>query len=237
MPDDRPKQNGLLAISLIATLAVGSWLLVDGSRTTAPPQPSGSDAFQSAPPTPHTAAVAPLPGAAGHAAPVPAKSAPPAPQPMGTSAPVRIRIPVIGVNAPMIALGLDSTGHLDVPPDENRNLAGWFKGGPTPGSAGNALIDGHVDTMKGPAVFYGLGALHKGDAIDVDRQDGSEAVFSIDAIEVYAKASFPDAKVYDPTSDPQLRVITCGGGFSRSSGYLGNVVVYAHLSASRASAG
>ena len=157
----------------------------------------------------------------------------PGPRPLPASVPVRIRITKIGVNAPLVPLGLDSARHLQVPPDDDKNLAGWYRGGPTPGEAGNALIDGHVDNWHGPAVFYGLGALHKGDTVEVDRRDGTAAVFGIDAIEVYARNSFPDRKVYGATTDPELRLITCGGGYTRSTGYLGNVVVYAHLTADR----
>ncbi len=92
-------------------------------------------------------------------------------------------------------------------------------------------MDGHVDTTRGPAVFYGLGALHKGATVLVTRADRSVAVFSVYAVEVYAKAAFPDQRVYGPTREPELRLLTCGGGYARATGYLGNVVVYARLTA------
>ncbi|WP_370085764.1 class F sortase [Streptacidiphilus sp. MAP12-16] len=226
MTENRPKASGLTALSVIAALAVGSWLLVDGTHTVMPPQPSGADAFQGAP---YTEGDPWSPSAER-------SPAPPPPPPLAPSVPLRIRIPTIGVNAPLAQLGLDSTGHLQVPPENDRNLAGWYRGGPTPGAVGNALIDGHVDNARGRAVFYDLGALHKGNTIEIDRRDGTVAVFGIDAIEVYDKSTFPDQKVYGPTTGPQLRVITCGGGFSKGRGYLGNVVVYAHLTQERVGA-
>ncbi|MFC1414124.1 sortase domain-bontaining protein [Streptacidiphilus sp. N1-12] len=94
-------------------------------------------------------------------------------------------------------------------------------------------MDGQVDTRRGPAVFYLLGALHKGDTVEVDRKDGTAAVFTVDATEVYRKRAFPSARVYGRTRDPQLRLITCGGGYDSRAGYLGNVVLYAHLTGSR----
>jgi sortase (surface protein transpeptidase) len=124
---------------------------------------------------------------------------------------------------------LGATGQLNVPPADNRNLVGWYQDGPAPGTAGNAIVLGHVDTKKGPAVFYGLGTLHKGYTVNVVRADRSTAVFTIDAIEVYAKNNFPSDRVYGPTTRPELRLITCGGGYTKATGYLGNVVVYAHL--------
>lgn len=155
---------------------------------------------------------------------------------MTASGPSRIKIPTLGVDAPVTGLGLDPEGHLATPPDGDRNLAGWYRGGVTPGQTGTALMAGHVDTASGPAVFYGLGALHRGDRIDVLRQDGSTAWFVTDAVEVYAKSAFPDRQVYGRAADPQLRLITCGGTFTKGQGYQGNVVVYAHLIGSRRAA-
>ncbi len=140
---------------------------------------------------------------------------------------------MLHVSAPLVRLALNRDRTLAAPPVGDRNLAGWYAAGTAPGSVGTAVIAGHVDTERGPAVFYGLGALHKGDHIDVARADGRTAVFTVDAVEVYAKTAFPSAKVYGAATRPELRLITCGGGFSRTSGYLGNVVVYAHLTAAR----
>jgi sortase (surface protein transpeptidase) len=129
----------------------------------------------------------------------------------------------------MTGLGLGADGTLDVPPADDRNLAGWYEDGPPPGARGTAIVAGHVDNAKGPAVFYALGALKKGNRIEVDRQDGRTAVFTIDAVEVYENKDFPDQKVYGEKGRAELRVITCGGGFSKKSGYQGNVVAFGHL--------
>jgi sortase (surface protein transpeptidase) len=132
-----------------------------------------------------------------------------------------------------MGLSLTRSGSLDVPPARNKNLAGWYEAGTMPGETGTAIVAGHVDNAEGPAVFYDLGALKRGARIDVDRRDGSVAVFTVDAVEVYAANNFPDDKVYGAAPRPELRVITCGGGYSKSTGYLGNVVVFAHLTGSR----
>ncbi|MCT9144072.1 class F sortase, partial [Streptomyces violarus] len=130
-------------------------------------------------------------------------------------------------------LGLTKTGSLDAPPAARGNLAGWYEAGTTPGERGTAIVAGHVDNADGPAVFYGLGALTKGSTIEVDRRDGRVAVFTVDAVEAYAAKDFPDRKVYGPARRPELRVITCGAGYSRTTGYQGNVVVFAYLTGSR----
>ncbi|MGN9758881.1 class F sortase [Streptomyces sp. SD31] len=222
---------GDAAIAAVTVLALcsGAWLLGSGTEKHAPPQPStaqresnGSHA------DPHPADPHPR----GLRSPDPPPTAPRSPA-LPPSPPDRIRIPAIRVDAPLMGLGLTRTGSLDVPPAERKNLAGWYEAGTTPGETGTAIVAGHVDNTEGPAVFYHLGALRKGSTIEVERRDGGTALFSVDAVEVYDAKAFPDEKVYGPAPRPELRVITCGGGYSRTTGYQGNVVVFAHLTGSR----
>ncbi|MGW2646914.1 class F sortase [Streptomyces sp. NPDC001393] len=148
---------------------------------------------------------------------------------LGFSAADRVRIPAIQVNAPVMPVGLDAAGWVAAPPPEDPNLAGWFTGAVSPGEKGTAVIVGHVDNARGPAVFYGLGSLRKGNRIEVLRKDGKTAVFETYGVEVFSKSRFPGARVYGSKGTPELRVITCGGGFSQQNGYDGNVVVFARL--------
>ncbi|MEU2155266.1 class F sortase [Streptomyces sp. NPDC019396] len=145
----------------------------------------------------------------------------------------RIAIPAIRVDAPIVDVGLDPNGWIEAPPPQDTNLAGWYQNGIAPGSQGTAVIVGHVDNAGGPAVFYGLGALQKGVHIEVARYDGRIAVFEVYGVEVFSKQNFPGARVYGDTGSPELRVITCGGGYSRAGGYDGNVVVFARMISSR----
>ncbi|MGW2044603.1 class F sortase [Streptomyces sp. NPDC001858] len=201
--------NSAIAAVTVAALCCGAWLLRGGAETHAPPQPSAAQAHADR---------------AAEASTAPAL--PPSP-------PDRVRIPAIHVDAPLMGLALTASGSLDVPPAAKKNLAGWYEAGTTPGETGTAIVAGHVDNADGPAVFYDLGALRKGSAVEVDRRDGSVAVFTVDAVEVYRANAFPDEKVYGPADRPELRVITCGGGYSRATGYQGNVVVFAHLTGVR----
>jgi hypothetical protein len=141
----------------------------------------------------------------------------------------RVRIPAIQVDAPVVPVGLDTSGWVSAPPPEDPNLAGWFTGGVAPGEKGTAVIVGHVDNQNGPAVFYGLGSLRKGNRIEIRRQDGMTTVFEVYGNQVFSKKNFPGDRVYRSKGAPELRVITCGGGFSQEHGYEGNVVVFARL--------
>lgn len=148
---------------------------------------------------------------------------------MAASPPVRIRIPSIGVDAPLTGLSLLPDNTLDTPPPDEKNLAGWYTGGTQPGATGTALIAYHVDTRQGPAVFYDLGALKKDSTVEILRADGTTARFVVDGTELYDRDAFPDDKVYAPAARPELRLITCGGTYSKATGYRANTVVYAHL--------
>ncbi|MDX3245290.1 class F sortase [Streptomyces sp. ME18-1-4] len=151
------------------------------------------------------------------------------PTPLAYAVPNRVRIPAISVDAPIMPVGLDTDGWVAAPPPEDPNLAGWFTGGVSPGEKGTSVVVGHVDNKLGPAVFYGLGALKKGNRVEVARQDGKTAVFDIYGIEVFEKNNFPGDRVYASKGSPELRIITCGGGFSKAKGYDGNVVAFARL--------
>ncbi|MGA5129498.1 class F sortase [Streptomyces olivoreticuli] len=214
------RRKAAVATALAIALCTGSWLIQHGAGAQGPPpQPSAAEAFSPASPS--------APGA-----PVPRMG--PSVPPLPPSPPTRVRIPEIQVDAPTRPLALLPDGSLASPPDDDRNLAGWYAGGATPGATGTAIVAGHVDTAVGPAVFYSLGALKKGQAVEVARADGRTAVFTIDAIEVYGSADFPSQKVYGPSARAELRLITCGGGFDEDAHeYLGNVVVYAHLTSVR----
>ena len=140
--------------------------------------------------------------------------------------PVRIRIPAIGVDAPVQPLTVDQNGVL--PPPDTYDGTGWWRDGPEPGERGPAVIAGHVDSKRGPAVFFRLPDLGRGDRIFVDRADGTTAVFATQRIERHDKNAFPTDAVYGDTPDSQLRLITCGGKFDRKAHrYVDNVIVFA----------
>ncbi|GAA2773778.1 class F sortase [Streptomyces rameus] len=205
----RGARLGDTAIAAVTVVALGSGVWLLGSGTHTPPQPAAAE---------------------GRAEPDGARPAAPA---LAPSVPVRIRIPAIRVDAPLTGLALTPSGSLDAPPPKEKNLAGWYEAGTTPGETGTAIVAGHVDNADGPAVFYDLGALKRGARIEVDREDDTVALFTVDAVEVYSARDFPDDKVYGAARRPELRVITCGGGYSKATGYQGNVVVFARLTGSR----
>jgi hypothetical protein len=167
-------------------------------------------------------------GAATPAAPVADGLAPPLP----SATPTWVSIPAIGVDAPLVTVGLDAEGWVAAPPPGEEHLAGWYEGAVTPGERGTAVLVGHVDAAAGPAVFYDLGTLLPGDTIEVTREDGRTVEFTVHETAVFDKDRLPP-RVYRDTDRAELRVITCGGSYTEGAGYQGNTVVFARLTGAR----
>jgi Sortase domain len=151
------------------------------------------------------------------------------------SLPVSVEIPAIGVRSALLRLGVKPNGTMQVPPLRRRGMAAWYKYSVTPGQIGTSVIEGHVDTKQGPAVFFRLGALRPGDLVNVRLADGITAVFRVTGVRQYLKSRFPAKAVYrDATRFAALRLITCGGAFDYATNqYLSSTVVYAFLVTSR----
>ncbi len=195
------------AVPLLAGLAV----LVAGGCAAGPAAapPAGS----AAPVSPSASALPP--------------SSTPAPTPMARSRPVRVLIPAIGVDSRTMRLGLQPDGTMQVPPGPFP--AGWYRGSPTPGELGPAVIVGHVNWNERAGVFADLARLTSGDEVVVRRADGGAAVFRVTRTRRFSKDAFPTAKVYGDLDHAGLRLITCGGRDRLTGRYDDNVVVFARL--------
>lgn len=199
-----------------AVLLLGLWLW--GSELTTDVRHG-----RSAPAIGDVAAVGRPPGAA---------ELPPTVRPLTGARPLRLDIPDLGVQAPVVARGLDARGALDPPPFDQPGVVGWYAAGAQPGAAGTALMVGHVDTETRPAVFHRISTLRPGETVRVIRDDGRVAEFTVDDVRVLTRANFDAHQAYGPREPgrAELRLITCGGTFDRASrSYTANVIVSAYL--------
>ncbi|MFF7387021.1 class F sortase [Streptomyces scabiei] len=161
---------------------------------------------------------------------------PPAAEPLKGARPQRLDIPSMGVQAPVVARGLDRDGAVEPPSYGQPGVVGWYAGGARPGATGAALFVGHVDTETRPAVFYKLSALRVGEKIRVARSDGRMAEFTVDDVRVIGRDEFDARQAYGvrQSGRAELRLVTCGGTFDKASRtYTANVVVNAYLSGTR----
>ncbi len=238
------------AIAVTATVGlVGAVLIGVGARGEAPPpSPPASEAIADTPTSSPTSSTPPtsMPTAtptktktktetsskAPKSKPKPKPTQAPEPEALKRSQPVRLDIPAIDVDTDLLNVGLKADGSIGVPPLDPDAPAGWYKRGPSPGEKGPAVLLGHVTATRdeGPAVFFKLGDLRKKDEISVTRADGQVAVFKVTQIIQTKKAAFSSAGTYANTEDAELRVITCGGAFNKSTGrHADNIVVHATL--------
>jgi LPXTG-site transpeptidase (sortase) family protein len=162
--------------------------------------------------------------ATGGVAPVPtATGAPTAP-----AAPARIDIGGIGVAAPVVAVGVDARGRMEVPLDVR--TVGWYRYGPGPGGGrGSAVLSGHVDDREqGLGAFHRLADVSVGDPVTVALADGTVLDYRVRTVERVPKTDLPVDLVFRRDGPPLLTLVTCGGEFDRAaSGYTDNVVVVA----------
>ncbi|MFD5200491.1 class F sortase [Streptomyces sp. NPDC058375] len=158
-----------------------------------------------------------------------ASTAPPRTDDPERSAPTEVTIPSIGVRSTLMELGLNADGTVEVPPAEKGMTAGWYRGGSVPGAPGPAVLIGHNDTRFGRAVFHDLKNIRKGAEVLVRDGAGKTLRFTVTGKEAVSKKAFPTERVYGPTKDSTLRLITCDGEFDAEGHPVDNLIVYGAL--------
>ena len=146
------------------------------------------------------------------------------------SAPTRVSIAALGIDAAAQAVGVGPDRALDVP--ENPEKLGWWIGSATPGSPrGTVLMAGHVDTAEdGRGALFRLEKLPIGAPIEVRAGDRTITYRTV-ARRSYDKQRLPKT-LFNAGGAPQLALVTCGGTF-KDGVYSHNVVVYAEPAGSR----
>ena len=142
--------------------------------------------------------------------------------------PARIRLPSLGVDTAVVAVGVDGRGEMAVPEDVRQT--GWYRFGPAPGSAaGSSVVSGHVDdAVQGRGAFYRLVDLAVGDPVVVTTVAGVDLTFRVSTVRRIPKSTLPVDELFARDGPPHLTLVTCGGAFDRASGsYRDNVVVTA----------
>lgn len=201
---------GLVLAGVLAVVVAGS--LTVALRPAAPassgPAPAVAGATQQAVPTP-----------------VPTLITVPVAVPADPVHATTLDVPALGiVGSALVELDVDA-GRVLVPPTTTA-VAGWFRGSAAPGEVGPTVIAGHVDSYRGPGIFFHLDDLRPGDVVTVGRSDGRSARYRVTDVLIVPKTQFPTDRVYGPTPGAELRLITCGGEFDHSARrYLRNVVV------------
>lgn len=195
-------------------LALGIAFIVTGIRIwSATPRDIGT-----IPPVTAAPAVPVGPSAAG---PAPSHTAAP-------FAPARVRVPRIGIDAPVVPVTVRPDGLLAVPADV-RTVGWWSAGASAAAPSGTVVLTGHVDSARqGSGAFFGIRALEPGDRVILSSASGRTTAYTVAARRQYPKNALPAGQVFGQDTPSRLVLVTCGGSFDRATRhYSDNVVVYA----------
>jgi len=146
--------------------------------------------------------------------PIPEKKTQNPQNPQGIT-PSRIYIPSIDLHAAIEPVDVMGNGQMGVP--KSTDKVGYLSNGVLPGAVGNAVMDGHVDSYTGPAIFFRLRQLNEGDVVIVKNERGQAIEFVVQAVKTYKTSSAPIPLIFGPSNESRLNLITCAGKYSRKS--------------------
>lgn len=134
--------------------------------------------------------------------------------PPGSNSPIsRLMITNAKIDAPVVIKGVDGAGVMQAP--DNAYDTAWYDFSAHPGFGGNAVFAGHVDYIHvGPAVFWNIKDLEKGDTITVRLEDGTEYRYGVTFKQQFDAATAPVDTIVGPTANETVTLITCGGTFN-----------------------
>jgi len=121
----------------------------------------------------------------------------------------------IGVVAPIVPVGLDPDGTMEIP--KNIHTVGWYSLGPRPGNPGTAVLAGHLNAAGGvQGVFWKLHMLELGDrfALGFSRENAQE--FQITERLSYPYDTAPLQEIFGSNGQTVVRLITCTGDWNRA---------------------
>lgn len=144
--------------------------------------------------------------------------------------PAELVIETLGVAMPVIPVGLEDDGAMEIPDDVL--TAGHYNPdglGVLPGNSGTAVFAAHVDSRRqGRGALHELSTLNVDDLIRIAGHDGTASVWRVTEVVSYRKEVLPLTDIFTFAGPSRIAVITCGGEFDRSTrSYTHNVVVLA----------
>ncbi|HJP41685.1 MAG TPA: class F sortase [Dehalococcoidia bacterium] len=139
----------------------------------------------------------------------------------------RLIIPEALVDAPLIVLGFDISGFLEIPYSPTQ--VGWYDFTGKPGFGSNAVFTGHIDYVNyGPAVFWNLKDLMIGDEIQVRLIDGILLRYEVVSTEKLHVSDIEMDVVLAPTVEEHVTIISCSGIWEElGGGYSHRIIVRA----------
>lgn len=144
--------------------------------------------------------------------------------------PARLKVPAVGIDAPVTAVGLTSDGDMQAP--SGAHDTAWYKFGSYPGNGGTAVIAGHYGRWQNgdSSVFDPLNTLKAGDKLYVLDVHGTTSSFTVRTTRLFGKDDDARSVFTSPDTKAHLNLITCQGTWNvATKTYADRLVVFADL--------
>lgn len=126
--------------------------------------------------------------------------------------PARLLVPSINLDVPIVDVGINEKGEMDVPSGKTDNV-GWYQYGTMPSDPGSAVLAAHVT-----AAFKRLKEVPAGSDIYIVTRSGRKLHFVVEERAIYPLAEVPRERLFLGDKTPRLNLITCAGSYVRRLG-------------------
>jgi sortase (surface protein transpeptidase) len=152
------------------------------------------------------------------------------PEPVATGPwgvpPIKLAMPSIGIEAPIVPVGQDEDGAMSAPTDPD--TVAWYELGPGMGVPGNVVLAGHINWNGRTRAFGNLDRLDPGDPILVIDTDGHGYQYVVESSHWVRAEGAPVEEIFAIGDAPALTLITCGGEYvAATREYLDRLIVRA----------
>jgi LPXTG-site transpeptidase (sortase) family protein len=126
----------------------------------------------------------------------------------------RVQLPALGVEAPIVRVGIDSSQRMVVPTNA-RDIA-WLDQGGIPGRTQNVVLAGHIAYSRAAGSFNRIRDLQPGDDVILRIDDKTLRYRVVWNCQFHRDTTLAD-RIMGYTTVPSVTLISCGGVFDTAA--------------------
>ena len=139
----------------------------------------------------------------------------PSKDPGPTATDATVALPTLGVEAPIVRVGIDAQNLMVVP--KNAREVAWLDQGGIPGRTNNVVLAGHINYSRVAGSFSRIGQLQVGHEI-VFKVDGKDLRYIVQWNCLFDRNTDRAEQIMGYTNEESLTLISCGGVFDSAVG-------------------
>ena len=125
----------------------------------------------------------------------------------------RVALPSLGVEAPIVKVGVDQAGLMVVP--KNARDVAWLDQGEIPlGPTQNVVLAGHINYSRRAGSFSRLQSMRPGEIVTLS-MGGKTLQYRVQWTCLFDRQTTQAARIMGYTENPSVTLISCGGVFDR----------------------